>query len=56
MKTTRTTSAKVRGFFNARRRARTRPDPWLILNLGVFNFASGWNYFLTKAQMQQSSR
>jgi len=36
--------------FNAAR------DPWLLLNLHLFNFAGGWSHLLAKQQVCRPSK
>ena len=38
------------------RRPTRRHDPWLVLNLKLFNFASGWSQLVAKEQAQQFTR
>jgi hypothetical protein len=33
--------------------ARRSGDPWLILNMELFNFSGGWNQLLARQQAQQ---
>jgi hypothetical protein len=38
------------------RRSTSPHDPWLVLNLKFFNFATGWSQLLAKEQAQRFSR
>jgi hypothetical protein len=38
------------------RRSTTAHNPWLILNMGLFNFGGGWSQLLARQQAQQSGR
>jgi hypothetical protein len=38
------------------RRTPTLHDPWLTMNMHLFNFNSGWNQLLLREQIQQFSK
>jgi hypothetical protein len=49
--------ASLRQLASAERAAADRSgDPWLVLNLQLFNFAAGWNQLLAREQAQQFTR
>jgi len=54
MKTTKSKRANRRRIFS--RRSTTVRDPWLILNLELFNFGGGWSQLLAREQAEQLGR
>ena len=38
------------------RRSTTAHNPWLVLNLELFNFGGGWSQLLAREQAQQLGR
>jgi hypothetical protein len=54
MKTNKSQRANLWRIFS--RRSTPRHDPWLVLNLKLFNFAAGWSQLLAKEQAQQFTR
>ena len=53
MKTLTPRQSKRRRIFS--RRSATAHNRWLLLNMQTFNFASGWNQIVARAQTQQFS-
>jgi hypothetical protein len=53
MKTLTPRQSKRRRIFS--RRSSSTPNRWLLLNMQTFNFASGWNQIVARAQTQQFS-
>jgi hypothetical protein len=53
MKTSTPRQPKRRRIFS--RRSATAHNRWLLLNMQMFNFASGWNQIVARAQTQQFS-
>jgi hypothetical protein len=53
MKTLIPRQSKRRRIFS--RRSSSIPNRWLLLNMQTFNFASGWNQIVARAQTQQFS-
>jgi hypothetical protein len=54
MKTNKPKRANHRRIFS--RRSTTTRNPWLILNLELFNFGGGWSQLLAREQAQQLDR
>jgi hypothetical protein len=54
MKTNKPKSVILRRMFSQRRT--TAHNPWLVMNLELFNFAGGWNQLVANAQAQQFQR
>jgi hypothetical protein len=54
MKTTKPKRANRWRIFS--RRFTTGRDPWLILNLELFNFGGGWSQLLARVQAEQLGR
>jgi hypothetical protein len=54
MKTNKSQRANLWRFFS--RRFTPPHDPWLVLNLKLFNFAAGWSQLLAKEPAQQFTR
>jgi hypothetical protein len=54
MKTNKSWRANLWRIFS--RQSTPRHDPWLVLNLKLFNCAAGWSQLLAKEQAQQFIR
>jgi hypothetical protein len=54
MKTNEPKRSKLRRIFSPRRN--NAANPWLILNLALFNCAGGWSQLVARQQAQQFGR
>jgi hypothetical protein len=54
MKTNKSPRANLWRIFS--RRSTPRHDPWLVLNLKLFNLAAGWSQLLAREQAEQLGR
>jgi hypothetical protein len=55
-KTKKTKPKRANGWRIFSRRFTTAGNPWLILNLELFNFGGGWSQLLAREQAEQLGR